>query len=62
LGVLQIFAKLGVGADCATKTEVDLALLAAMNICNISCNCPVQDIFLCKSLLIAGCFHSYSST
>ena len=54
LSVLQIFAKLGVGADCATKTEVDLALLAGMNICNISYNCPVQDIYLCKSLLIAG--------
>ena len=51
---MQIFAKLGVGADCATKTEVDLALLAGMNICNISYNCPVQDIYLCKSLLIAG--------
>ena len=36
LSVLQIFAKLGVGADCATKTEVDLALLAGINIRNIS--------------------------
>lgn len=54
LSVLQIFAKLGVGADCATKTEVDLALFAGINIRNISYNCPVQDIDLCKSLLISG--------
>ena len=54
LTVLQIFAKLGVGADCATKSEVDLALFAGVNIHNISYNCPVQDIHLCKSLLIAG--------
>lgn len=54
LSVLQIFAQLGVGADCATKSEVDFALFAGISYENISYNAPAQDIQLCKLLLTAG--------
>lgn len=53
LTVLQLLAKLGVGADCASQLEINLALLAGIQIQNISYNTPVQDIKICESLLIA---------
>ena len=54
LTVLQVLAKLGVGADCASQLEINLALLAGIKLQNISYNTPVQDIKICKSLLILG--------
>lgn len=54
LTVLQVLAKLGVGADCASQLEINLALLAGIKLQNISYNTPVQDIKICKSLLISG--------
>jgi diaminopimelate decarboxylase len=54
LTVLQLLAKLGVGADCASNSEVELALFAGIKIENVSYNSPVQDVALCKALLLAG--------
>lgn len=54
LSVLQVLAKLGVGADCASRLEVHLALLAGITFDRISYNSPAQDIILCKWLLEQG--------
>ncbi len=54
LTVLQVLAKLGVGADCASQLEINLALLAGIAIENISYNTPVQDVLLCERLLTSG--------
>lgn len=54
LTVLQILAKLGVGADCASGSEIDLALYAGIKIENISYNTPAQDLEICKRLLLSG--------
>lgn len=54
LSVLQILADLGVGADCASKLEIDLALYAGFKVENISYNSPIQDIQICKFLLQQG--------
>jgi diaminopimelate decarboxylase len=54
LTVLQVLAKLGVGADCASQLEINLALLSGIKLQNISYNTPVQDIKICEFLLIFG--------
>lgn len=54
LTVLQLLAKLGAGADCASQLEINLALFAGIELKNISYNSPVQDIGICESLLISG--------
>jgi len=54
LTVLQLLAKLGTGADCASQLEINLALFAGIKLENISYNSPAQDIGICKSLLQAG--------
>jgi diaminopimelate decarboxylase len=54
LTVLQLLAKLGTGADCASQLEINLALLSGIKLKNISYNTPVQDIQICESLLISG--------
>lgn len=54
LAVLQILASLGAGADCAGGPEIDLALFAGIRMENISYNSPVQDVRLCRDLLLAG--------
>ena len=54
LTVLQLLAKLGTGADCASQLEINLALFAGIKMENISYNSPAQDIGICKSLLQAG--------
>lgn len=54
LTVLQLLAKQGVGADCASQLEINLALFAGIPIQNISYNSPVQDIRICESVLRAG--------
>jgi diaminopimelate decarboxylase len=45
---------LGAGADCASQLEINLALFAGIKLENISYNAPVQDIRICKYLLISG--------
>lgn len=52
--ILQILAKLGVGADCASQLEINLALFAGIKLENISYNAPIQDIRICRYLLISG--------
>lgn len=54
LTVLQILGKLGAGADCASRLEINLALLSGIRIENISYNAPVQDTTLCGFLLRSG--------
>jgi diaminopimelate decarboxylase len=54
LTVLQLLAVLGVGADCASRAEIDLARFAGIDIQSISYNSPVQDVQLCKFLLEEG--------
>jgi diaminopimelate decarboxylase len=54
LVVLQVLGKMGVGADCASSAEIDLALYAGIQIENISYNSPAQDIDVCIFLLKAG--------
>lgn len=54
LSVLQLLASMQVGADCASKAEIDLACLAGMQYNVISYNSPVQDVELCKMLLENG--------
>ena len=54
LTVLQLLAKLGTGADCASQLEINLALFAGIKMENISYNSPAQDIGICKFLLQAG--------
>jgi diaminopimelate decarboxylase len=54
LTVLQLLAKLGTGADCASQLEINLALLSGIKLKNISYNTPVQDIQICESLLKSG--------
>ena len=54
LTILQILAKIGAGADCASQMEINLALLAGIELKNISYNTPVQDIQICESLLLLG--------
>jgi diaminopimelate decarboxylase len=54
LTVLQLLAQMGAGADCASRSEVDLARFAGISVEAISYNTPVQDVALCKSLLESG--------
>jgi diaminopimelate decarboxylase len=54
LTILQILAKIGAGADCASQMEINLALLAGIELKNISYNTPIQDIQICESLLLLG--------
>ena len=54
LTVLQLLAKLGTGADCASQLEINLALLSGIKLKNISYNTPVQDIQICETLLTSG--------
>ncbi len=54
LTVLQLLASMEVGADCASRAEVDLACLAGIKYEWISYNSPVQDVELCKTLLENG--------
>ncbi len=54
LTVLQLLAKLGAGADCASQLEINLALLAGIEWQHISYNTPVQDIRLCEFVLMMG--------
>jgi diaminopimelate decarboxylase len=54
LCVLQILARLGVGADCASQLEINMAVFAGIKIRHISYNAPVQDPRVCVSLLTAG--------
>jgi len=54
LTVLQLLASMQVGADCASRAEVDLACLAGIPYESISYNSPVQDVGLCKILLQQG--------
>ncbi len=54
LTILQLLSKLGVGADCASQLEINLALLAGIAIENISYNTPVQEIHICERLLKSG--------
>ncbi|MFW5725495.1 MAG: diaminopimelate decarboxylase family protein [Bacteroidota bacterium] len=54
LTVLEQLARLGVGADCANKHEIDLAAFAGMPWEKISYNCPVQDVCLSVNLLNKG--------
>ncbi len=54
LVVLEVLAKLGVGADCANRHEIDLALFAGIPYERISYNCPVQDVCLSINLLKKG--------
>ncbi len=54
LVVLEVLARLGVGADCANRQEIDLALFAGIPYERISYNCPVQDVCLSTNLLKNG--------
>ena len=54
LSVLQLLASMQVGADCASRAEIDLACLAGMQYSTISYNSPAQDVELCKMLLENG--------
>jgi len=54
LSVLQLLALMQVGADCASRAEIDLACLAGMQYSTISYNSPAQDVELCKMLLENG--------
>ncbi|MFN5371620.1 MAG: diaminopimelate decarboxylase family protein [Bacteroidia bacterium] len=54
LSVLQLLSSMQVGADCASRAEIDLACLAGMQYSSISYNSPVQDVELCKMLLQNG--------
>ncbi len=54
LSVLQLLASMKVGADCASRAEVDLACLAGIPYASISYNSPVQNVGLCKFLLEHG--------
>ena len=54
LTVLQLLAGMGVGADCASRAEIDLARFAGIPLEHISYNTPVQDVELCKQLLETG--------
>jgi len=52
--ILSILAHSGLGADCANKAEIEMALLAGFSPKNISYNSPIQDITVCLSLLEQG--------
>ena len=52
--VLTILADAGLGADCANKAEIEMALLAGFEPHNISYNSPIQDLSLCLYLLEQG--------
>lgn len=54
LCVLQLLARLGVGADCASQLEINMAVFAGIPIRHVSYNAPVQDPHICVSLLMAG--------
>lgn len=54
LVVLEVLARLGAGADCANKHEIDLALFAGIPWERISYNCPVQEVCLSLNLLNRG--------
>ena len=54
LTVLELLAKMGTGADCASQLEINLALFAGISIRNISYNAPAQDLRICQSLLTSG--------
>jgi diaminopimelate decarboxylase len=54
LALLEVLANLGVGADCANRQEIDLALFAGIPYERIAYNCPVQDVSLSMNLLNRG--------
>jgi len=54
LAVLEILANLGVGADCANREEIDLALFAGIPYERIAYNCPVQEVCISVNLLKRG--------
>ncbi len=54
LAILEVLAELGVGADCANRNEVDLALFAGIPYERIAYNGPVQDVCLSTNLLQKG--------
>lgn len=54
LAVLEVLAKLGVGADCANREEIDLALFAGIPYERIAYNCPVQEVCISTNLLKRG--------
>lgn len=54
LAVLEILAQNGLGADCSSKHEVDLALYAGIPFAHIAYNSPIQDVALCYHLLKNG--------
>jgi diaminopimelate decarboxylase len=54
LSVLRILANAGVGADCSSISEIDMALYAGIRIENISYNTPAQDVKICRTLLLSG--------
>lgn len=51
LTVMEVLAQQGIGADCASKKEIDLALYAGIQFCDISYNSPIQDVKLCVDIL-----------
>jgi len=54
LAVLRRLASLGCGMDCASRDEVDLALLAGVPVARISYNTPAPEFGLIRGLLRAG--------
>ena len=54
LVLLEVLAKMGVGADCANRQEIDLALFAGIPYERIAYNCPVQEVCLSTNLLKQG--------
>lgn len=54
LVLLEVLSDLGVGADCANRQEIDLALFAGIPYDRIAYNCPVQDVSLSLNLLQKG--------
>lgn len=52
--VLRRLADLGCGMDCASRDEVDLALIAGIPIEHISYNTPAPEFGLIRNLLRAG--------
>lgn len=54
LCVLQILAQAGLGVDCASKKEIDLALFAGVPFSRVVYNSPYQDIRTCQYVLRNG--------
>ena len=54
LCVLQIIAQAGIGVDCASRKEIDLALFAGIPFSRIVYNSPFQEIKTCQYVLRNG--------